>query len=114
MKSRYLIGQAVGGIFLPPWSESFGRKNLYVVSTGLYSLSCVMVAALPTVPGIVIGRVIGGLLSSIPTIVAAGSIEDLWDTRARVWWVFWWSMVANIGLLTGGVVSDLIMSYLHW
>ncbi|KAK1981134.1 major facilitator superfamily transporter [Colletotrichum cereale] len=110
----YLVGQAVGGVFLPPWSESFGRKKLYVASTGLYSLSCVLVAASPTIPGIVVGRVVGGFLSSIPTIVAAGSIEDLWDTQDRVWWVFWWAMVANLGLLAGGVIGDLIISYAHW
>ncbi|KAK2017038.1 major facilitator superfamily transporter [Colletotrichum eremochloae] len=112
--STYLIGQAVGGIFLPPVSESFGRKKLYVFSTGIYSLSCVMVAAWPSIPGIVIGRFAGGFLSAIPTIVAAGSIEDLWDTQERVWWIFWWAMVANLGLLAGGVISDLIISYVHW
>ncbi|KZL86569.1 mfs multidrug transporter [Colletotrichum incanum] len=112
--SSYLIGQSIGGVFLPPWSESFGRKKLYVVSTGLYSLSCLLIGVSPTVPAIVIGRVVGGFLSSIPTIVAAGSIEDLWDTHDRVWWVFWWSMVANLGLLAGGVVSDLIMTWVFY
>ncbi|KAK1997390.1 major facilitator superfamily transporter [Colletotrichum falcatum] len=112
--STYLVGQAVGGVFLPPWSESFGRKKPYVVSTALYSLSCVLVAAWPTIPGIVLGRAAGGFLSAIPTIVAAGSIEDMWDTQDRVWWVFWWALVANIGLLAGGVISDLIISSAHW
>ncbi|KAK2049991.1 major facilitator superfamily transporter [Colletotrichum somersetense] len=112
--STYLIGQAVGGVFLPPWTESFGRKKPYIFSAAVYSLSCIMVAAWPTIPGIVIGRVLGGFLSAIPTIVAAGSIEDLWDTQERVWWVFYWAMVANIGLLAGGAISDLIMSYVHW
>ncbi|KAK7443363.1 fluconazole resistance protein 1 [Colletotrichum acutatum] len=112
--STYLIGQAIGGVFFPPWSESFGRKKLYVISTGLYSLSCILVGKVPTIPGIVVGRSIGGLLSSVPTIVATGSIEDLWDTNARVWWLYWWSLVANLGILTGPVFSDLVMRSTHW
>ncbi|KAJ0325611.1 hypothetical protein COL5a_007423 [Colletotrichum fioriniae] len=112
--STYLIGQTVGGVFFPPWSESFGRKKLYVISTGLYSLSCILVGRIPTIPGIVVGRFIGGLLSSVPTIVATGSIEDLWDTNARVWWLYWWSLVANLGILTGPVFSDLVMRSTHW
>ncbi|KAK1671122.1 fluconazole resistance protein 1 [Colletotrichum godetiae] len=112
--STYLIGQTIGGVFFPPWSESFGRKKLYVISTGLYSLSCILVGRVPTIPGIVVGRFVGGLLSSVPTIVAAGSIEDLWDTNARVWWLYWWSLVANLGILTGPVFSDLVMRSTHW
>ncbi|KAL0933482.1 MFS multidrug transporter [Colletotrichum truncatum] len=112
--STYLVGQTLGGVIFPPWSESFGRKNLYVFSTGLYSMSCLLGGKFPTIPGIVIGRFIGGLLSAIPTIVATGSIEDMWDTQARVWWVFWWALLANIGLLTGPVFSDLIMAYVDW
>ncbi|KAK1573462.1 major facilitator superfamily transporter [Colletotrichum navitas] len=112
--STYLMGQALGGVFLPPWSESFGRKKPYIVSTAIYSLTCVLVAACPTIPAIVVGRVVGGFLSAIPAIVAAGSIEDLWDTQDRVWWVFWWAVFGNIGLLAGGVISDLIISAAHW
>ncbi|KAK1985474.1 fluconazole resistance protein 1 [Colletotrichum cereale] len=112
--STYLVGQTIGGVFFPPWSESFGRKKLYVISTGLYSLSCILIGLVPSIPGIIAGRFISGLLSSVPTTVATGSIEDLWDTHARVWWVFWWSLLANIGLLTGPIFSDLIMASAHW
>ncbi|GKT48966.1 multidrug transporter TPO1_2 [Colletotrichum spaethianum] len=110
----YLVGQTIGGVFFPPWSESFGRKKLYVISTGMYSLSCILVRTVPTIPGIVVGRFVGGLLSSMPTVVATGSIEDLWDTHERVWWVFWWALLANLGLLTGPVFSDLIMASAPW
>ncbi|KZL67690.1 MFS multidrug transporter (fluconazole resistance protein) [Colletotrichum tofieldiae] len=112
--SVYLIGQSVGGIFFPPWSESFGRKNFYIISTALYSLFCLMIAVSTSIPGVVVGRFATGVLSSIPTVVITGSIEDLWDTRARVWWVFWWVLVGNLGLLTGPMISDGILGHSHW
>ncbi|KAH9233480.1 hypothetical protein K456DRAFT_1749819 [Colletotrichum gloeosporioides 23] len=84
--STYLVGQAIGGV-------------LYVISTILYSISCVVVGAMPTIPVIIVGRLVAGLLSSVPTVIAVGSIEDMWDTQARVWWVFTWALVANIAVL---------------
>ncbi|KAK2022510.1 fluconazole resistance protein 1 [Colletotrichum zoysiae] len=112
--SVYLIGQSVGGIFFPPWSESFGRKNLYIISTALYSLLCLMIAVSASITGVVVGRFATGFLSSIPTVVITGSIEDLWDARDRVWWVFWWVLVGNMGLLTGPMISDGILGHSHW
>ncbi|TDZ22546.1 Efflux pump vrtL [Colletotrichum orbiculare MAFF 240422] len=112
--STYLVGQTIGGVFFPPFSESFGRKKLYVVSTGLYSLACLLVGKVPTVAGIVVGRFVSGMLSSIPTTVATGSIEDLWDSRERVWWVFWWALLANLGILTGPVFGELISQHADW
>ncbi|KAG7038288.1 MFS multidrug transporter [Colletotrichum scovillei] len=110
----YLIGQSIGGVIFPPFSESFGRKNLYIISTGLFSLCCLVVAVSAATPSIIIGRFFTGLFSSIPTIVTTGSIEDLWDTRARVWWVFLWVLVANIGLLAGPIISDAVIGHARW
>ncbi|KAF9882256.1 MFS multidrug transporter [Colletotrichum karsti] len=112
--STYLIAQAIGGVFLPPWSESFGRKKLYVASTALYSVSCVIVGAMPTIPGVVIGRLAGGFLSAAPTVISTGSIEDMWDTKARVWWIFMWALMANMAILAGPVFGAAIMSQLSW
>ncbi|KAF4812519.1 Major facilitator-type transporter sorT [Colletotrichum siamense] len=112
--STYLVGQAIGGVVTPPWSESFGRRKLYVIGTIFYSISCVVVGAMPTLPVIIVGRLVAGLLSSVPTVIAVGSIEDMWDTQARVWWVFTWALVANIGILLGPVFGGLIIESLHW
>lgn len=64
----------LGGIVFPPYSEVFGRKKLYVVSTGLYSVSCVVVGIVPSLAGVVLGQFFSGFLSAIPTIVVVGSI----------------------------------------
>lgn len=113
-KKRYLIGQTIGGAVFPPFSESFGRKKLYVISTVFYSLFCILIGKVPTIAGIVVGRFGSGFLSAIPTVIATGSIEDLWDTRARVWWMFWWALLANLGILAGPVFGELITAQAAW
>ncbi|KAM0251905.1 hypothetical protein ACHAQJ_007967 [Trichoderma viride] len=112
--SLYLFGQGLGGIVFPPYSECFGRKRLYVISTALYSVFCVVVGISPSLAGVIVGRFTTGFLSAVPTIVVAGSIEDLWDFHARVWLMFAWAMVANMGLVVGPIVSSYMSLSLGW
>ncbi|EFR00842.1 hypothetical protein MGYG_03847 [Nannizzia gypsea CBS 118893] len=112
--SVYLIGQGIGGIIFPPYSESFGRKKLYIISTGLYSLFCLMVGLSPSVAGAIVGRFFSGFLSAIPTIVVAGSIEDIFNSKDRIWLIFLWAMVANMGLILGPIMSIYIIDALDW
>ncbi|KAI9877798.1 MAG: hypothetical protein M1830_002769 [Pleopsidium flavum] len=55
-----------------------------------------------------------GFLSSIPGIVVVGSIEDLFDSKARVWLIFVWLTIANSGLVIGPISSSYISSSIGW
>jgi hypothetical protein len=83
---RYLYGQALGGLFFSPISESFGRKPLYIVAIFLDSGFCIIVSVIPHISAVVIGRFFSGVLSAIPTIVVAGSIEDMCGSTRRYGW----------------------------
>ncbi|KAF9887766.1 hypothetical protein FE257_009572 [Aspergillus nanangensis] len=110
----YLIGQAIGAIVLPPYSEAFGRKNLYIASTALYSIACAVVAAVPSLAGVIVGRFLSGLVSAIPTTVVVGSIEDMFNSKDRVWVICVWAIVANLGLVAGPIMSTFITADLGW
>ncbi|KAK2873355.1 hypothetical protein FQN49_002408 [Arthroderma sp. PD_2] len=112
--SVYLIGQGIGGIIFPPYSEAFGRKKLYIISTGLYSVFCVIVGVVPSIAGVAVGRFFSGFLSAIPTIVVAGSIEDIFNSKDRIWLIFMWALVANMGLILGPIMSIYIIAQLDW
>jgi len=53
-------------------------------------------------------------LSAIPTTVVAGSIEDMFNTKDRIWMIYLWAMVSNIGLITGPIMSTYITAALGW
>ncbi|CAG8961535.1 hypothetical protein HYFRA_00013953 [Hymenoscyphus fraxineus] len=112
--SIYMIGQGFGGAIFPPFSESFGRKKLYVISTALYSLFCLLPGVLPYLPVILIGRFGAGVLSAIPTNVVAGSIEDMFNAGHRIWMIFAWLMAANLGLSLGPIYGAFVVEYLGW
>lgn len=71
----YLLGQAIGGLILPPFAESFGGRSIYITSTVGFAFFCVIIAAWPALPAVIIGRFGSGALSAMPAVVAAGSIE---------------------------------------
>ncbi|RAL02525.1 putative MFS multidrug transporter [Aspergillus ibericus CBS 121593] len=112
--SIYLIGQAIGGVVFPPYSEVFGRKKLYVASSALYCLFCIVIASVPSLIGVVVGRLFCGFLSAIPTTVVVGSIEDIFNSRERVWVVCIWTMFANLGLVVGPILSTFVVADTNW
>ncbi|KAL8997000.1 MAG: hypothetical protein Q9188_006435 [Gyalolechia gomerana] len=110
----YLLAQGLGSLFFPPYSECFGRKQLYISSTFLYAAFCVVVAAVPSLTGVFIGRAFMGFISAIPSIVVAGSIEDLYDSEARTWMIYLWAMVANLGLVIGAMFGTYLSHSIGW
>ena len=105
---RYMLGQGIGGIVFPPYSESFGRKKLYISSSIVYCVFCLIPGLVPHLPAIVICRFVSGIVSAIPTNVVAGSIEDLFDIGPRIWLIFFWLMMANLGLALGPIYGSYV------
>jgi MFS family permease len=114
LTSTYLIGQGLGGMFFPPYSEVFGRKMLYIISTLAYIVFSVITAAVHSLPAIIVARFLSGLASAIPTIVVAGSIEDVFNMQARVWMIFVWAVVGNAAVCVGPIYSAYVTQNLGW
>lgn len=115
MCTRYLIGQAIGSIVLPPVTDTFGRRIPYIVSTILYAIFCVIVAVPRSFPAVFVGRFLSGAVSAMPTCVAAGSIEDMWGIEARIWVIEVWVAAALLGLVVGPIAATHICtSSLGW
>ncbi len=74
----------MGTIVLPPYSEVFGRKTLFVASAGLYALSCVFTAAIPSLAAVITGRFVTGLLCAVASAIVLGNIEDMWNVTDRI------------------------------
>ncbi|KAF2160466.1 hypothetical protein M409DRAFT_70432 [Zasmidium cellare ATCC 36951] len=104
----YMFGQALGGLVFPPMAESFGGRTIYVSTTFGYAIFCLITAAWPNVPCIIIGRFGSGFLSAMPAVVAAGSIENMWDLKARIWLIHIWIATAVLGLALGPPIATYV------
>lgn len=112
--NRFLLGQVVGTILFPPWSETFGRKNMYIVSSGLSAICCMIIGIVRSMPVIIVMRIVAGLLSAIPFTIIGGSIEDMFNSQARIWTMYYWTVASNIGLILGPIMSSYIIASLDW
>jgi MFS family permease len=110
----YQIGQALGGLLMPPFSESFGRRKPYIYSCTVYCVSCLIIGLVRSVAGAVVGRLVSGFASAIPSVVIAGSIEDLYDNRERVWLIFLWNSFTTLGLVLGPIYGSYIHKSIGW
>lgn len=104
----------MGTIVFPPWTESFGRKNMYIFSSALSCACCIVIGAVHSLSAAVVMRVLAGLLSAVPGTIVGGSIEDMFNSQARIWVVFWWTVASNIGLIIGPIMSSHIIAILNW
>ncbi|KAK0618882.1 MFS multidrug transporter [Immersiella caudata] len=110
----YNLGQAFGGLFTPALSELIGRKTPYLVSCAVFSIFCLFIGAIPHPSAVWIGRLVTGFASAIPAVVTAGSIEDMFDGRQRVWLVVLWNAGSTAGLCLGPVYATFILTVLKW
>jgi len=108
-----ILGEGFGGVVFPPITESFGRKRAYVFSTIVFSmfsgLTCVR-----SLPMLIIGRTMTGVMTGIPSTIAPGSLEDMLDADARIWGVFAWTTASNTGLVLGPIFSSYVATSLGW
>jgi len=111
----YLLGQGFGGLILPPITESFGSKYVYVGSTLGYALMCLIIGLAPSLASVIVCRLVSGILSAMPTVVAVGSIENNWNASERVWMIYMWSFFGTMALSIGPVYATFITeSSLGW
>lgn len=102
------------GIFFPPFSEAFGRETLSSLqhcctrSSASSQLQCLLLLPLSPVD------FIRDILSAIPIIVVAGSIEDVFNIQGWVWTIFCWALVGNIGLSVGPIFTLYVTERLSW
>ena len=115
LTTLYLLGQAFGGLLLPPVCEAFGGKLIYVVSSAGFTAMCLMIGLAPSIGTVVVGRFVSGALSAMPTVVACWSIEHMWDTQDRIWAVDIWAIPGFLGMATGPVYAVYVSeSHMGW
>lgn len=111
----YLVGQALGSIVFPPFTESFGRKRTFIITTLVFAVFNVVVGCSTLIAFVIIGRFLCGVMSAIPSVVAGGSLEEMWSSRARIWAVHIWIASSVLGLAVAPMFATRIAkSSLGW
>lgn len=87
---------------------------MYIWSSGLSAICCMVIGLVRPMPVIIVMRIVAGLLSAIPYTIIGGSIEDMFNSRGRIWAMYYWTIASNIGLVIGPILSSFVIAALDW
>nr|XP_036585692.1 MFS multidrug transporter [Colletotrichum truncatum]KAF6795743.1 MFS multidrug transporter [Colletotrichum truncatum] len=110
----YQLGQAVGGFLIPPFSELFGRRLPYLVSCAAFCIFSLLTGVVHHTAAVYVGRFVAGIASAVPSVVIAGSVEDMFNTKRRVWIIVLWNAGTTVGLCFGPIYAAYISEAVGW
>lgn len=73
-----------------------------------------MSSAVPSVIAVCIGRCVTSFASAIPTTVAFGSFEGLYDREALIWVFYTFTLAGYYGLVHRPIYSAYVTTYAGW
>ncbi|RSM11747.1 hypothetical protein CDV31_006621 [Fusarium ambrosium] len=112
--SLYVLGFAIGPLFLAPLSELYGRLIIYYVCHVLF-IGFTFGCAFSTNTGMFLAfRLLGGCAASGPMSVGGGSIADLYPAHERGKAMALFSMGPLIGPVIGPIIGGFVSQHIGW
>lgn len=81
--TTYLLGMAAGSLLLAPLSEMYGRRPIYFVSVGLFTILTLPVALVRNIETILICRFLSAFFGSAMMSNSPGSVNDVVSDNHR-------------------------------
>jgi MFS family permease len=110
----FLIGFGVGSLLSGPFSETFGRNAVYLI-TMLVFLIFIMAAGLaPNLHSHLIFRFLAGFFGSTPLSCAGGTVADLWNPVQKAYAFPVYAIPAFCGPMIGQIIGSYVPTTLGW
>lgn len=106
--AAFLLGWAVGAVFLGAVADRIGRKRAFTLSVAITSLGIIATALVPNVLALVVVRFITGGGAGSVLLLAAVTIAESWSTlgRARVIGIL--VNAFPVGLIVSGLIGSVV------
>ncbi|KAL4911583.1 hypothetical protein BDW74DRAFT_165005 [Aspergillus multicolor] len=110
----YLIGLAIGSMFMAPLSEVYGRKPVSIACLGIFTVLIIPCALAKSIEALIIVRFIGALFGSVMISTAPGMVADLVTDEQRALAISVWSIGPINGPVLGPIIGGFVTQYLGW
>ncbi|KAJ5575420.1 hypothetical protein N7450_009319 [Penicillium hetheringtonii] len=110
----YLIGLAIGSMFMAPLSEVYGRKVVCVTCLFIFTILIIPCALAKSVTALIVVRFVGAFFGSVMISTAPGMVADLVDDEHRALAISIWSIGPLNGPVLGPVIGGFVTQYLGW
>ncbi|KAL6721397.1 hypothetical protein ACLMJK_000500 [Lecanora helva] len=79
----YMLSMSIFPLWWSSFSETLGRRTIYLVSFTLFVLWNILAAVSTTIGMFIVMRILGGGAAASVQAVGAGTIADIWEVRER-------------------------------
>ncbi|KAH4040508.1 hypothetical protein HBH98_031330 [Parastagonospora nodorum] len=112
--SVYLLGFAIGPLFIAPLSELYGRIYLYNVCNLLFVIFNVACALSKSMGMLIAFRLLAGCAGSAPLTIGGGTIADMFPPEQRAGAMAIWSLGPLLGPVIGPVCGGFLVENMSW
>jgi multidrug resistance protein len=112
--SVYILGYAVGPLFMAPLSELYGRLPVYHVSNALFVVFTIACAVSSNLGMLVAFRFLDGCVGSTPLVLGGGTIADLISQEKRGGIMAVWAIGPLLGPAVGPIAGGYVAENLGW
>ncbi|KAI8986005.1 major facilitator superfamily domain-containing protein [Pilobolus umbonatus] len=106
--SLMVFGFMIGPLLWSPLSELYGRKPIYVIALGIYTIFNIPCAVAQNIETILVSRFFAGFFASCSLTLAGGSIADLFPTETRGNAIAYFAAAPYAGPVLGPIVGGWI------
>ncbi|KAH6690565.1 multidrug transporter of the major facilitator superfamily [Plectosphaerella plurivora] len=110
----YMLAMGIFPLWWSSFSESFGRRNIYLTSFSLFVLFATLSAVSRSVPMLVVMRFLTGGSSASVQAVGAGTIADIWEIRERGRAMSIFYLGPLMGPLVGPILGGILSQAFGW
>jgi multidrug resistance protein len=112
--SIYILGYAIGPLFLAPLSEVYGRLPVYHSCNILFVIWTIACAVAPNIGSLLFFRLMEGIAGSCPITIGGGSIADLFIQERRGGAMAIFALGPLLGPVIGPVAGGFLAQAAGW
>ncbi|KAM5360478.1 hypothetical protein ACJZ2D_013707 [Fusarium nematophilum] len=112
--SLFVLGIALGPMFLSPLSEFYGRRPIYLVSWSMYVIWIIPQAVAKNMATMLVGRFLDGFSGSAFLAVSGGTVGDLFAIQELQAPMLMFSIAPFIGPSIGPLIGGFINYNTDW
>ncbi|GAA5934000.1 MFS transporter [Sporobolomyces koalae] len=112
--SLFVLGFAFGPLLWAPFSEQWGRRNIFIISYLPFVLFNIGCARAENITTMLICRFLGGFFGSSPLTNSGGVISDLFNPAERALGISIFALCPFGGPIIGPIVGSFIGITISW
>ncbi|KAF7935901.1 uncharacterized protein EAE98_002121 [Botrytis deweyae] len=113
-QTGFVVMLGIGPLLLAPLSETFGRKPVYLICFGIFTLLQIPTALSPNIATLITFRSIAGFFGSVSIANGGGTISDMYLPSERAGVFGWYLLGPLLGPTIGPLLGGVILQNLKW